>query len=179
MSFQHFAGAAYRALTAPRDGPSLYEVCDPLLLDHRGGDPHLSTFYKTALGNPALRLLLCRAGLAELAEASRLEALRGALSRARDEASPDWGAVGQPVAQLLDAIELDHPRPNGAANGGGAVSLGEIERTIRLCGAHLLRAYEKRGFIPTYAAFNLIGDADIRGRELLMALAGLNSRSYK
>ena len=31
MSFQFFAGAAYRALTARKDGPSLYEVCDPLL----------------------------------------------------------------------------------------------------------------------------------------------------
>ncbi len=37
----------------------------------------------------------------------------------------------------------------------------------------------KRGFIPTYAAFNLIGDADVRGREFLMALTGLNSRGYK
>ncbi len=37
----------------------------------------------------------------------------------------------------------------------------------------------KRGFIPTYAAFNLIGDADMRGREFLMALTGLNSRGYK
>src|SRR5205085_8220665 len=43
----------------------------------------------------------------------------------------------------------------------------------------LLRAYARCGFIPTYAAFNLIGDADMRGRELLMALHGLNSRGYK
>ena len=37
----------------------------------------------------------------------------------------------------------------------------------------------QNGFIPTYAAFNLIGDADMRGREMLMALTGLNSRGYK
>src|SRR6185312_15824480 len=30
-----------------------------------------------------------------------------------------------------------------------------------------------------YAAFNLIGDADMRGREFLMALTGLNARGYK
>ncbi len=35
------------------------------------------------------------------------------------------------------------------------------------------------GFIPTYAAFNLLGDADMGGREMLMALTGLNSRGYK
>ena len=39
MTFQYFAGATYRALTAGKDGPSLYDVCDPLLLHHRGGDP--------------------------------------------------------------------------------------------------------------------------------------------
>ena len=55
MGFHSIAGAAYRALTAVKDGPSLYDVCDPLLLNHRGGDPHLGKFYKTALGNPALR----------------------------------------------------------------------------------------------------------------------------
>ena len=43
---------------------------------------------------------------------------------------------------------------------------------IRACGAHLLRAFSRCGFIPTYAAFNLLGDPDLRGRELLMALTG-------
>jgi hypothetical protein len=57
--------------------------------------------------------------------------------------------------------------------------VAEIERVIRIAGAHLLRAFGSNGFIPTYAAFNLIGDADLRGRELLMALTGLNSRGYK
>ena len=50
---------------------------------------------------------------------------------------------------------------------------------IRACGAHLLRSFRDNGFIPTYAAFNLIGDPDFRGRELLMALTGLNARGYK
>jgi hypothetical protein len=189
MSFQYFAGAAYRALTAGKDGPSLYDVCDPLLLHHRGGDPHLAKFYKTALGNPPLRALLHRAGLPELSDSARLQSLRDALRKARDEASPDWEAIGRPVASLLDTIELDHPRPRRniepnfephiAANIAAAPSLNDIESAIRICGAHLLRAYGKRGFIPTYAAFNLIGDADLRGRELLMALTGLNSRGYK
>src|SRR5690242_3839368 len=58
MGLQYFAGAAYRALTARKDGPSLYDVCDDVLLNGHSngsrGDPHLIKFYKTALRNPAL-----------------------------------------------------------------------------------------------------------------------------
>jgi hypothetical protein len=179
MTLQTFAGAAYRALTARKDGPSLFEVCDPLLLRYRGGDPHLGKFYKTALGNPALRPLLCRTGLSELRDEQQLQRLRVALVRARDDAAPDWRAVGQPVADLLDTIELRHPQPKPAAWSGPAPCIAEIEAVIRICGAHLLRSFGANGFIPTYAAFNLIGDADLRGRELLMALTGLNARGYK
>jgi len=179
MTFQHFAGAAYRALTARKDGPSLYDVCDPLLLNQRGGDQHLGKFYKTALGNPALRPLLRRTGLTELRDQPCLQRLREALIRARDDLSPDWTAIGQPVANLLDTIELRHPQPKPAAMPGRAPGLAEIEPIIRSCGAHLLRSFGSNGFIPTYAAFNLIGDPDMGGRELLMALTGLNSRGYK
>ncbi|MDR3490062.1 MAG: hypothetical protein P4M05_34935 [Bradyrhizobium sp.] len=178
MIFQHLAGA-YRALTARKDGPSLYDVCDPLLQKYRGGDPHLGKFYRTALGNPALRPLLRRTGLAELRDQGRLRALRDALIQARDNVSPDWAAIGQPVANLLDTIELQHPRPPPAAPPGRVPGLAEIEAAIRDCGAHLLRSYRDNGFIPTYAAFNLIGDVDLRGRELLMALTGIHSRGYK
>src|SRR4030081_2590853 len=101
MAFQQ-VGAAYRALTARKDGPSLYDICDPLLLGPHGGDQHLSKFYKTALGNPALRPLLCRTGLAELREEAPRERLREALTRARDDTAPDWAAIGQPVADLVD-----------------------------------------------------------------------------
>jgi hypothetical protein len=179
MDFQHFAGAAYRALTARKDGPSLYDVCDPLLLKQNGGDPHLGRFYRTALGNPALRPLLRRTGLVELRDEPRLQGLREALIRARYDETPDWAAIGQPVAELLDTIDLVHPNPKPAPAPERAPGLTEIEAIIRACGAHLLRSFGSNGFIPTYAAFNLIGDADIGGRELLMALTGLNSRGYK
>jgi AcrR family transcriptional regulator len=43
----------------------------------------------------------------------------------------------------------------------------------------LLGSFKCNGFLPTYAAFNLIGDPDMHGREFLMALTGLNSRGYK
>ncbi len=179
MGFQHLAGAAYRALTARKDGPSLYDVCDPVLLNPGRGDPHLCKFYRTALGNPALRPLLRRTGLAELREESRLQRLRQALIAARDDAAPDWAAIGQPVAALLDTIDFGHPNPKPAPCANAAPGLAEIEGVIRACGAHLLRSFAQSGFIPTYAAFNLIGDPDVTGREFLMALTGLNSRGYK
>lgn len=181
MNFQYFAGATYRALTARKDGPSLYDLCDPLLLCHQGGDRHLAKFYRTALGNPALRPLLRRAGLPELRDKGRFRTVQDALTKARDEAEPDWAAVGQPVADLLDTMRLRHPSPKPlpAPAFGRAPDLTEIESVIRNCGAHLLRSFGKHGFIPTYAAFNLIGDPDFRGRELNMALTGLSSRGYK
>src|SRR3954454_18576134 len=179
MGFHTIAGAALRALTARKDGPSLYDVCDPVLLKYRGGDPHLGKFYRTALGNPALRPLLRRTGLPALRDEKRLGALQEALRRARDEAETDWGAVGAPIAELMADIGVNHPSPQTVAAPGRAADGGEIDRVIRRCAAHLLGSFAKNGFIPTYAAFNLIGDPDMGGRELLMALTGLNSRGYK
>ena len=179
MNFQYFAAATCRTLTAAKHGPSLYDICDPLLAVPHQGDGHLSKFYKTALCNPALRLLLRRAGLPELADTGGREALTHALLRARDDASPDWAAVGAPVAALLDTVALSHPRPKPASVSGPAPALAEIEHAIRVSGAHLLRSFRTSGFIPTYAAFNLTGDPDFAGRELLMALTGLDARGYK
>jgi hypothetical protein len=179
MGFHYFAGAAFRALTAAKDGPSLYDVCDPVLKKYRGGDRHLGKFYRTALSNPALRPLLCRTGLPALKDERRLQRLREALVHARDDHSPDWAAIGQPVAELMATIEVRHPQPAPATAAGAPASLNEIERIIRKCGAHLLASFSSNGFIPTYAAFNLLGDADMGGREMLAALTGLNSRGYK
>jgi hypothetical protein len=179
MKFQHIAGAAYRSLTARKDGPSLYDVCDPVLLNYSGGDRHLGQFYKTALGNPPLRALLRRTGLPELRDAARLQRLREALIRARDDEDPDWAAIGQPVAELLDTVVLRHPKPMPAPAPERAPDLARIENVIRGCAEHLLESFARNSFIPTYAAFNLIGDPDVGGREMLMALTGLNARGYK
>src|SRR4051812_18621181 len=179
MSLQYFAGTAWRALTASKDGPSLYDLCDPILLRPAGGDPHLAKFYRTALANPALRPLLRRAGLPELRETLRFEALRNALTQARDDPSPDWTAIGEPVAALLDTVRLQHPTPKPIAAAKQLPELQVVDSLIHSCAGHLLKSFSRNGFIPTYAAFNLIGDVDLGGRELLMALTGLNSRGYK
>ncbi|KWV48967.1 hypothetical protein AS156_16780 [Bradyrhizobium macuxiense] len=179
MGFHGIAKAVCRALTVRQDGPSLYDVCDPLLLKYQGGDPHLGKFYRTALGNPALRPLLRRTGLPALKDAERLTRLRAALTAARDDAAPDWTAIGTPVAELMDDIDVRHPQPPAAKVTARAPAMADIDRAIRVCGAHLLRSFARNGFIPTYAAFNLLGDADISGREMLMALTGLNARGYK
>jgi hypothetical protein len=179
MGFHDIAGAVCRALTVRKDGPSLYDLCDPLLLNYRGGDAHLGKFYRTAIGNPALRGLLRRTGLPALRDDARLGALQAALREARDAEAPDWAAIGAPIATLMQDIDVRHPQPAAAEAPARAPAAAEIERVIRACGAHLLRAHAANGFIPTYAAFNLIGDADMGGRELLMALTGLNSRGYK
>lgn len=179
MNFGHMAGAAFRALTNSKDGPSLYDLCDPVLLGNRGGDPHLAKFYKTALGNPALRPLLRRAGLPELRDAARFKAIQQALIHARDDENPDWAAIGQPIAELLDTVTLQHPRPKPGLARDPVPNAVTIDDVIRTCASHLLKSFDKNGFIPTYAAFNLIGDPDMRGREFLMALTGLNARGYK
>jgi hypothetical protein len=179
MSFHYFAASACRALTARKDGPSLYDVCDPVLTGPATGDPHLAKFYRTALGNPALRALLRRAGLPELRNEAKLSQLREALVRARDDREPDWEAVGRPVADLVDTIALGHPKPPAVAFNDTMPALSRIDNVIRDCAHHLLKSYRQNGFLPTFAAFNLIGDPDFRGRELIMALTGLNSRGYK
>ena len=179
MTARHVARAVFSALTNRKDGPSLYDLCDPILLHHQGGDGHLAKFYRTALANPALRPLLRRAGLPELRDEARFKELQDALRHARDDAAPDWAAIGKPVAALLDTVNLQHPRPQPVASAGPAPGLADIDRIIRTCGAHLLGSFRKNGFIPTFAAFNLIGDPDLHGRDFLAALTGLNARGYK
>ncbi|MDB5625962.1 MAG: hypothetical protein JWR73_1764 [Tardiphaga sp.] len=179
MSFQRIAGAALRAVTAAKDGPSLYDVCDPVLRGSGRGDPHLAKFYKTGLGNPPLRALLRRAGLPELRDHDRFNALQGALVQARDQPTPDWAEIGRPVADLLDGLSLSHPQPKSIAFKAALPAAAAIDATLQICATHLLTSYARNGYIPAYAAFNLIGDPDLRGKDFLAALTGLNARGYK
>src|SRR6202008_3172123 len=90
-----------------------------------------------------------------------------------------WTAIGRPLAPLLDQLPPTHPKRGPAPPAGGPVPIAPIERIIRACASHLLGSFRTNGFIPGYAAFNLIGDPDFRGRDLLTALQGLDARSYK
>ncbi|WP_198104198.1 hypothetical protein, partial [Clostridioides difficile] len=83
----------------------------------------------------------------------------------RSPVRPDGAATGAPIAELLDTVALSHPKPGPVKANGAAPPLAEIERVIRASAAHLMKSFRSNGFIPTYAAFNLIGDPDVRGRE--------------
>jgi hypothetical protein len=179
MNSGYFARAAYRALTTAKSGPTLYDLCDPLLAGAGEGDPHLRKFYKKALANPALRLLLARAGLPQLREQACFQALSAALRAARDDASPDWTAIGKPVAALIDEFPQQHPLRAAGAAPDRMPAHAEVDRIIGACARHLLDVFATKGFIPTYAAFKLVGDTDFRGRDLLTALEGINARTYK
>jgi hypothetical protein len=179
MTLGYFAGAAFRAFTTARKGPTLYDLCDPLLAGAGSGDPHLRKFYKRAVANPALRLVLSRAGLPQLKDESRFRALHDAVRAARDEAAPDWAAIGRPLAAILDELPQSHPRRAAAGPPGRVPSHQEIDRIIGACARHLLGTFAKRKHIPAYAAFKLVGDPDFHGRDLVTALVGLEARTYK
>ena len=110
MHLLYFLRAAHAALLSKPGGPTLFDLCDPLLRGAGAGDAHLRRFYKTAVANPALRLLLRRAGLPQLREEARLRALQEAIHSARDVAAPDWGAIASPVASLIDEFPQQHPK---------------------------------------------------------------------
>jgi hypothetical protein len=169
----------YRALTAAKSGTTIYDLCDPLLRGPGAGDAHLRKFYRTAIANPLLRPLLARAGLPQLRDEFQFKALRDAIAAARDQDVPDWLAIGRPVAALLDQAPRTHSARKPAAVDAKTVPVAQLDRMIHACAGHLLRSFAKNGFLPAYAAFNLIGDPDFRGRDLLMALQGLNARAYK
>lgn len=171
--------AGCRVLTTPKNGPSLYELGDPLLLNGTGGNNHLREFYKKALANLPLRLLLSCAGHPGLHNEARLAAVRDAIVAARDQETPDWDAIGRPLAVLLD--EIGHVRriPKRGTVPVRPVSRDEIDNIIRACARQLIAVYARRGFIPCYAAFNLMGDPDFHGRDLQTALSGINARTYK
>src|SRR5258708_21342887 len=149
-----YLGHAYRALTAPKNGPTVYDLCDPLLLGSGAGDAHLRRFYKTAIANPALRPLLSRAGLPQLRDPSQFNALRDAIVTARDQASPDWLAVGRPVAALLDQFPHRHPRRPPAWPTTESVPAAELDRIAPACARHRLPSYARHDFIPCYTAFS-------------------------
>jgi hypothetical protein len=150
-----------------------------VLLSPEIGDAHIATLYRRAVANPPLRLVLCRARLPQLGDPALVDAIRCAIIAARDEASPDWSAIAKPIAGLIDAYPQQR-RERPAISGSARVpSLATLEEIIRGCASHLLRCFARNGFVPAYAAFNLSGDPDFRGRDFSTAMAALQARTYR
>ncbi|MCI0599022.1 MAG: hypothetical protein L0Y50_12590 [Beijerinckiaceae bacterium] len=176
---RHFARATRQALFTQKSGPTLYDLCDPVLLSPERGDPQISKLYRRALANAALRLVLSRAGLPQLRDPARLQAVRGALTAARDEDLPDWAAIAKPIAGLIDAYPQQRRKRPAISRAIQTPPLTAIEKIIRSCASHLCRRFARNDYIPAYAAFNLTGDPDFRGREFSIAMAALEARSYR
>ncbi|MBO0734416.1 MAG: hypothetical protein J2P49_08910, partial [Methylocapsa sp.] len=174
----HFARAAFDAIRMQKSGPAFFEVCDPILLASESRGTQIAALYRK-LANPALRLALSRAGLPQLSDPALAGAIRGAIIAARDAISPDWVALAKPIAQLLDACPQPARERPPVAGLARLPPLRAIEEVIRACAAHLLECFARRGFIPGYAAFDLMGDPGFRGQELLTAMAALEARSYR
>src|SRR5262245_57750056 len=145
MQLRKISRAAYRAFTTAKTGPTIYDLCDPLLAGAGEGNAHLRKFYKKAVANPALRLLLARAGLPQLPDKARFDALNAALRAARDDATPDWSSIGRPVAALIDELPQKHPGRPAAAAANPVPSPAELEQIVRACARHLLDCFRKRG----------------------------------
>ena len=96
-------------------------------------------------------------------------------TRHRRTGSPSAGRWRPCSTSSRTAIRSARPRRATAE----PVPAAELDRIIHACARHLLGSYARHDFIPCYAAFNLIGDPDFRGRDLLIALQGLNARAYK
>ncbi len=160
-----------RALTASKtNGPTLYDLCDPLLRGAGGGNAHLRKFYGTAIANPLLRPLLGRAGLPQLRDASLFDALRDALppraTRSRRTGSPSAGRWPPCSIGFRSAIRrADRHRPRRRPDRGARPHHPRLRpasaRHVRQARLH-----------PRLRGIQLIGDPDFRGSDLLIALQG-------
>ena len=113
----------YRAVTAAQNGPTIYELCDPLLRGSGSGNQHLRQVYKVAIRNPLLARLLARAGVPQLRDESRRQALQQTIVAVRDEPAPDWQAIGRPLAALLDDYPKQRPQRRPRTKPARPVSL--------------------------------------------------------
>ena len=145
MGFQYFAGAAYRALTARKDGPSLYDVCDPLLLRYARRRPASRQILSDRARQSGAAAAAAPDRAARTARRARgCKRLRAGADRGRATTTRRTGPrSAQPVAELMD----DHRcRPSQAARRrrrpARAPDLAEIERVdpqLRRASAALVR----------------------------------------
>ena len=169
-----FAGAACRALTARKDGPSLYDVCDPLLLNYRRRRPASRQILpdrarQSGVAAAAAPDRACRIARRAAAAGAARGADPGA--RRRRRRTGPRSASRSRTCSTPSSCSIPQPKPAAPAR-RRARPRRDRSRDPRPAARICCARSRSNGFIPTYAAFNLIGDADLRGRELLMALTG-------
>ncbi len=182
MSFHYFAGAACRALTGAEGRPIPLRGLRSRIVGPGRAAIRIwpnSTRPRSAIprcgcccGAPACPSCATRPGL--------IGAARGAGPRPRRVPSPTGRRSASPSPTSSTPSRSTIPgRRRRCSTAPRRVAGADRRRDPRLRAASARARYRQNGFLPTYAAFNLIGDPDFRGRELIMALTGLNARGYK
>ena len=179
MDIGYFAAATLRAVTASKAGPSLYDVCDPVLSNRTAATPTSRPFIKTALRNPALRPLLWRAGLPELPRRIPSGAAAEAIALARDHGNPDWARSARPVAELMDSSTRSIPGQSRVHGRSGRRARRPIDGIIRTCGRHLLSVVRPQRLHPGLCGLQPDRRSGLQGTRIVVALEGLNARGYK
>jgi len=100
------------------------------------------------------------------------------LTRARDDAEPDWQAIGAPSQRWSTASTSAIQATEGAARGTGADAGQDRKRHPHLRRASVGLLRQKR-FHPDLCRLQPDRRSRRAGRELSMALNGLDARSYK
>jgi len=120
-----------------------------------------SAILSTALGNPHCGRC-CAGPDCRNCATNAAYRLREALKRARDD-ERRTGLTSHPIAELMATLDIAtrSRRRRGARR---APDLTEIERVIRVCGAHLLRSFSKNGS-SDLCRLHLLGDADMAGAK--------------
>ena len=162
-----------------KNGPTVYDLCDPLLPARAGATricasstrpPSPTRCCGRCCRAPACRNCATDRDSTHCATPSSRPAIRH--RRTGSPSAGRWPTCSTSFRKPIRCAGPRRPQPKPVRRRRSTASSTPAP-------AHLLGSFARNGFIPGYAAFNLIGDPDFRGRDLLTALQGLNARAYK
>ena len=145
MSLAQVARGAYRVVTAAKDGPTLFELCDPVLAGNGAGTRICAR--SITRRSPIRRCgCCCRAQACRSCATARASGgtSRQPECRARDDADPDWARIGKPRRTADRRMSVADDIPRAVRHVGGAtcaVAWRSSERIISACAGHLLGTF--------------------------------------